>query len=87
MNNDRKALWPWIVAVLIGLPVLYVASFGPACWVTSWTRQGYEAVPVVYRPIVWIWNHSPPAVGIALDWYARVGADPEWTWLLDEWAW
>ena len=30
MNDDRKKpLWPWIVALLIGLPVLYVLSSGP----------------------------------------------------------
>jgi hypothetical protein len=29
MNDDRKSLWPWIAALLIGLPVMYVASFGP----------------------------------------------------------
>jgi hypothetical protein len=28
MSDARKPLWPWIVALLIGLPVLYVASFG-----------------------------------------------------------
>jgi hypothetical protein len=26
----KKPLWPWIVALLIGLPVLYVVSSGPA---------------------------------------------------------
>jgi hypothetical protein len=32
MSDDRKKpLWPSIVAVLIGLPMMYVASFGPAC--------------------------------------------------------
>ena len=31
MIDERRPLWPWIVALLIGLPVLYVASFGPAC--------------------------------------------------------
>jgi hypothetical protein len=30
MTDKRKSLWPWIVALLIGLPVLYVASSGPA---------------------------------------------------------
>jgi hypothetical protein len=35
MSDERKPLWPWIVVLLIGLPVLYVASFGPACWVTA----------------------------------------------------
>jgi hypothetical protein len=30
MSDDRKKpLWPWIVAVLIGLPVLYFLSSGP----------------------------------------------------------
>src|SRR5262245_37953381 len=33
MTSDRKKpFWPWIVGLLLGLPVLYVASFGPACW-------------------------------------------------------
>src|SRR5262245_191370 len=31
MSNERQPLWPWIVALLIGLPLLYVASFGAAC--------------------------------------------------------
>ena len=26
---DKKAVWPWIAALVIGLPVLYVASSGP----------------------------------------------------------
>ena len=31
MSDDRKTpLWPWIAALLIGLPVLYVLSSGPA---------------------------------------------------------
>ena len=31
MTGDRKkSVWLWIVAVLIGVPVLYVASSGPA---------------------------------------------------------
>jgi hypothetical protein len=29
MSDDRKFIWPWIVALLIGLPVLYVVSSGP----------------------------------------------------------
>ena len=29
MNDDMKPVWPWIVALLIGLPVLYVLSSGP----------------------------------------------------------
>ena len=36
INDDRKKiLWPWVVAVLIGLPVLYVASLGPLVWLIT----------------------------------------------------
>jgi hypothetical protein len=47
-DDDRKPVWPWIVAVLIGLPIVYVAMFGPAVclfwrldddsprWVITW---------------------------------------------------
>lgn len=33
MSDERKkaVVWPWIAALLIGLPVLYVGSFGPTC--------------------------------------------------------
>ncbi len=30
-DGSARPLWPWIVALLIGVPMLYVASFGPAC--------------------------------------------------------
>lgn len=53
MSDDRKKkpLWPWIVALLIGLPGLYVASFGPACWIVSRTGMGSGALPGAYRPV------------------------------------
>ncbi len=36
MREHRKPqIWPWIAALLVGLPVLYVASFGAACWWAS----------------------------------------------------
>jgi hypothetical protein len=51
MSDDRKPIWPWVVALLIALPVLYVASFGPAQhvrfrlhdveWVRESERQAY----------------------------------------------
>ena len=53
MSDDRKKpLWPWIVALLIGLPVLYVASFGPACWITSRADRGKRLLPVAYWQIL-----------------------------------
>jgi hypothetical protein len=47
MNDRKRPLWPLVTAALIGLPVLYVASFGPACWldiepVSAICRIGHE---------------------------------------------
>ena len=62
MSEERKprSVWPWIAALLIGLPVLYVASFGPACWLSSRLGHGAGILPVIYRPIVRNMEHSKP---------------------------
>lgn len=52
MIEQRKPLWPWIVALPILLPGLYVASFGPACWITSWSNGEKSLLPVVYWPVL-----------------------------------
>lgn len=54
MGGDRKSrsVWPWVIALLIGLPVLYVASFGPACWLSSRTGIGRKSLPAMYRPML-----------------------------------
>jgi len=33
MDTEQNPIWPWILALLIGLSAVYVASFGPACWI------------------------------------------------------
>ena len=40
-ESRKKPLWPWVMAVF-GLPVLYVLSSGPACWITA--KRGPEHV-------------------------------------------
>ncbi len=60
MSDDRKkSVWPWIVALVIGLPVLYVASFGPACWLTS---RGWisDTTMLLYIPLA---NLPEPIAG------------------------
>ncbi|MFN0056514.1 MAG: hypothetical protein ACKV0T_30575 [Planctomycetales bacterium] len=88
-ESERKRLGPllWIgrcsrrfrvmVAVLVAVPMLYVLSFGPACWLedrTGWPSQ--HALTTVYSPIVSaLLNQIPPIPLIrALDWYASAGA-------------
>jgi hypothetical protein len=36
--NRRERRAKWTLAVLIGLPVVYVLSFGPVCWITTRPR-------------------------------------------------
>ena len=51
MRDGRKSsVWPWIVALLIGLPVLYVLSFGPACWLVARGKIPFAPTAAVYRP-------------------------------------
>jgi hypothetical protein len=81
MTDARKQpLWPWIVALLIGLPVLYVASFGPACWIISRARARqwnvlWAAANFIYSPVLQVWNHEG-TIPDAIDWYANLGAGP-----------
>jgi hypothetical protein len=77
MSEERKPVWPWIVGVLIGLPVLYVASFGPACWACSrfdsdeslnW--NAWHFLETCYLPFVCASTCSHARVRDAARWYA-----------------
>ena len=77
----------WIIMAVV-LPVLYVASFGPACW---WFHRsgwggigGYEQIriaPKFYWPIGWTAKHSPMPIQRAIFWYARVGGGGEYIYI------
>ena len=83
MNEERKKLaWPRIVAGLIGLPLLYVASFGPACWwlspeMASSGPWKFGQAPWVFWPIGWAVEHGPDPVRHSIAWYATAVGD--WT--------
>jgi hypothetical protein len=82
MNDDRKTpLWPWIVAVLILAPVLYILSSGPARSImlrrsvgtyrlhgrthTVWTIDE-GWWGLVYAPLRWAADQE---LGAPLEWY------------------
>jgi hypothetical protein len=74
---NRKERWAkWTLATLIGPPMLYVASFGPACWWLSSlpNHQGSDMcfAPRFYLPIGWAARNGPYPIKAALSWYARL---------------
>jgi hypothetical protein len=76
MSEERKKpVWPWIAAVLIGLPVLYVASFGPACWIASRTGVCMSMLPVVYRPMTALLVIDDSVAEVT----RRISRPPAWT--------
>jgi hypothetical protein len=52
MGGDQKrpGLVFWVTA-LVAVCILYGASFGPSCWISSRTGIGARLLPVIYRPI------------------------------------
>ena len=79
MPDDRKKpLWPWVVALLIGLTVLYVALFGPACWGHSRSASSiWEMTDSIYQPILWTWYRGPVPIKKAVGWYANLASAHE----------
>ena len=90
-DDSSKPLWPWIVVLLVGLPVLYVASFGPACWWVAkenrWPShwggitlkhkvEEYRRVPLVYWPIGCFIEHGPRRIVDALLCYSVLFGSP-----------
>jgi hypothetical protein len=85
-RRERWARWTLIFAV--GSPVLYVGSFGPACWITSRAEVGQTAVSCAYCPLGRMCtarnfmlrpSDELKAAG-ALHWYASVFATEGWIW-------
>ena len=73
MTDERKPLWPWVVALLIGLPVLYAASFGPACWISSRVPSLTAPVESAYAPLARIsWSLPTTAMNAFYRW-GRIG--------------
>jgi hypothetical protein len=74
---NRKERWAkWTIAVVVGVPVLYVLSVGPATWIY---RRHYKAEPQslpsegalarAYVPLKWVSDGAPKSVGDSIRWY------------------
>jgi len=80
--TDRKkpgvAFWATVVVVVV---LAYPLSFGPACWITSRTNVGAEAVPVLFQPLTWAMSpDSETTINRVSRWYAKIGAPDDWEW-------
>ena len=81
----RKRGWGfWTAVAVTGLSLLYLAAFGPACWLVD--RQAIHPILVarVYTPLLKIelcrhgiegYPRWLGALGIAVYWYGNVGAN------------
>ena len=71
----------WATVLVVGLPLLYVVSFGPACWITSRLDRGADLLPVIYRPFTWGMSpQTDTTIDRAIMRYAEVGAAENWVW-------
>ena len=71
---NRRARWAkWTLAAAVSLPVIYVASFGPWCWIRSRTVRRFET-PVIYGPIAHsIATYDPSVFSDCVASYASLG--------------
>jgi hypothetical protein len=78
MSEERKpVIGAWIAALLVALPVLYVASFGPACWMTSqmqgWSKLQPHRAMIVYFPLGAVATKRDTVFGRCLGWWMTLG--------------
>lgn len=76
---NRKERWAkWTLAAAVGLPVLYIASFGPWCWAFSrWGDIDGGIRASIFHPLVkmWIKANADSRFSIAINWYANAFAN------------
>jgi hypothetical protein len=49
--NRRERWAKWTMATVVGSPILYVASFGPACWLADRKIISRDWTAAIYSPI------------------------------------
>jgi len=71
--NRRERWAKWMLAGVIGLPVLYVASFRPACWAVRNGQLSRETAALMYSPV--IARDMPRFAVRAALWYGECDED------------
>ena len=74
MNNARtkSSFGAWtLVAILVAL--LYLISFGPACWISERTGWDGSIVSTIYQPVLQVAMHGPEIIHSGILLYSKVG--------------
>ena len=50
--NRRERWAKQTLAAVVGLPAVYIASFGPVCWINERFGVGTNAISIVYDPTI-----------------------------------
>lgn len=87
-ERKRQGLLGWLrgrsrrfwIGVAIVLPLLYVTSFGPACWMVAQPiRDGMQ--PTAPSRVYWPLGHfaqGESAIGLRLRWWIIAGVPKGW---------
>jgi hypothetical protein len=60
--NRRERWAKRTMAAIVGLPLMYVLRFGPACWINARMEVGTGLIWVVYQPLFRTMLHDGPRV-------------------------
>lgn len=64
----------WIATALACSLMLYIASFGPACWLLMWLDQGGgDWLCTAYAPILWTCKYGPRPIHDGFEFYLNFG--------------
>jgi hypothetical protein len=86
-RRERWAKWT-LASVSVGIPLLYFASFGPACWIESYRAieidegdwgEGFDYLQL-YRPVEYVWERAPSPIANLINRYCYAYASPDWEW-------
>jgi hypothetical protein len=73
MSEEPRPLWPWIAAVLIGVPALYVLA-APALYFVAmdcpppYSLWAHDTI-MIYRPLYFLMDRCPPLSHV---WYRHM---------------
>ena len=75
MASHPRHLWLRCVATVVAVPVLYVASFGPACWLRDRRLLSEDPVDSIYCPLAKFCVRV--GIGSAVNWYGTLLPTPQ----------